>query len=307
MSLDPDRVAQCAQLAMLLELSSSPKPGNVDRCHDFSDIGFHHFLISAVSAYPIFRAAAFGEGTDEGISEGIGESAGKGKTKTKSLVGSLILKGVKAWSDWNISSNTHFGSLVLMIPLAIAAGRPGPLRDELAGVLRGTSVEDALDFYRAFSLAGARVVDVGEFSLKDPAFEEGLYQNGRTLLDLMHLSQEHDLIAREWATSYERSFRLAKRLDERLAGRGLEKLNEGVVRTFLEALAETPDSLVWAKFGEAKAREVSLKARLALEDRTLEAARRLDLELLAEDINPGSTADLIAASLFISLLKGLRF
>ncbi|MDM7913019.1 MAG: triphosphoribosyl-dephospho-CoA synthase [Methanotrichaceae archaeon] len=289
MSLDPDRVAQCAQLAMLLELSSSPKPGNVDRCHDFSDIGFQHFLISAVSAYPVFRAAASGGN-----------------------VGSLILKGVKAWREWNIRSNTHFGSLVLMIPLAIAAGRPGPLREELVGVLKGTSVEDALDFYRAFSLAGARVVDVGEFSLKDHAFEEDLRREERTLLDLMCLSQGHDLIAREWATSYERSFRLAKRLEERLSGREvglgrLEKLNEGVVRTFLEALAETPDSLILAKFGEAKAREVSLKAGLALEDRTLEAAHRLDQELLAGDINPGSTADLVATSLFISLLKGLRF
>ncbi len=226
MSTDPDRVAQCAQLAMLLELSSSPKPGNVDRCHDFSDIGFHHFLISAVSAYPVFRAAASGE------------------SRTGSLVGSLILEGVKAWSDWNISSNTHFGSLVLMIPIAIAAGRQGPLREELNAILRGTTVEDALDFYRAFSLAGARVTDVEEFSLKGLTFEKELYLEERTLLDLMCLSQGHDLIAREWATSYERSFRLAKRLEERVAGRGLKELNEGVVRTFLEALAEMPDSLV---------------------------------------------------------------
>lgn len=325
MSLDPDRVAQYAQLAMLLELSSSPKPGNVDRCHDFSDIGFHDFLISAVSAYPVFRAAASGGNTDgsnddtdddtgKGTGKGTGESTSwsTGKGRTRSLVGSLILKGVKSWSDWNIRSNTHFGSLVLMIPLAIAAGRPGPLREELITVLRDISVEDALNFYRAFSLAGARVADVGEFSLKDPAFEEKLRREGRTLLDLMHLSQGHDLIAREWATSYERSFRLAKRLEERLAGQevGLgrfEKLNESVVRTFLEALAETPDSLILAKFGEAKAGDVSLKAGLALEDRTLEAACRLDQELLAGDINPGSTADLVAASLFISLLKGLRF
>ncbi len=289
MNSDPDRVAQCAQLAMLLELSSSPKPGNVDRCHDFSDIGFHHFLISAVSAYPVFRAAASGEG------------------RTGSPVGSLILKGVKAWSDWNISSNTHFGSLVLMVPIAIAAGRPGPLHEKLDAVLKGTTVEDALDFYRAFGLAGARVADVGEFSLKASTFEEELLREDRTLLDLMRLSQGHDLIAREWATSYERSFGIAKRLEKRLAGRGLVGLNEGVVRTFLEALAEVPDSLVLAKFGEAKAREVSLKAGLALEEGTLEAASRLDLELLAEDINPGSTADLVAASLFISLLKGLRF
>lgn len=309
MSIDPDKVAQCAELAMLLELSSSPKPGNVDRCHDFSDIGFHHFLVSAVSAYPVFRAAALGE-SGQGLSRS-GQRKGRkdrAGSLAGSLVGSLILEGVKAWSDWNIGSNTHFGSLVLMIPLAIAAGRDGPLRDELIAVLNGTTVEDSLDFYRAFSLAGARIADVEAFSLNDPAFEEKLYQEERTLLDLMRLSIGHDLIALEWSTYYERSFRLAGRLEERVAGKGNgQKLNDGIVRTFLEALAEVPDSLVQAKFGAAKAREVSLKARLALEDETLETARTLDLELLAEDINPGSTADLIAASLFIFLLKGLKF
>jgi len=59
--MSPDHVAQCAELAMLFELSSSPKPGNVDRCHDFSDIGFHQFLVSAVSSYPVFRKAALGQ------------------------------------------------------------------------------------------------------------------------------------------------------------------------------------------------------------------------------------------------------
>jgi triphosphoribosyl-dephospho-CoA synthase len=282
MSQSPDRVAQCAQLAMLIELSSSPKPGNVDRCHDFPDVGFHHFLVSAVSAYPVFRAAAFGKGR----------------------VGSLILQGVKSWSDWNIGSNTHFGSLILLVPLAVAAGRPGPLRDELTMILKNTTIEDSVDFYYAFNIAGARVADVEEFSLKDPGSAKKLYQEKRTLLDLMCLSRGHDLIAREWATYYERSFRLAERLKERVAAHGL---NEGVVRTFLEALAEMPDSLVQAKFGERRAKEVSFQARLALEDETLDAARRLDKELLARDINPGSTADLIASSLFISLLKGLRF
>lgn len=331
MSIDPDRVAQCAELAMLFELSSSPKPGNVDRCHDFSDIGFHHFLVSAVSAYPVFRAAASGDSWQGMCSSEQGNDR-KGKAESRIEpeirpraeprdepragpraelgvepgVGCLILEGVKAWSDWNIRSNTHFGSLVLMIPLAVAAGRPGLLRDELISVLKGTTVEDSLDFYRAFCLAGARIADVDEFSLNDQAFAEKLYRKGETLLDLMCRSKGHDLIAREWATCYERSFRLAGRLEEMVVGYGLG-LNEGIVRTFLEALADVPDSLVQAKFGAAKARDVSLKARLALDDKTLDAARRLDRELLAEDVNPGSTADLIAASLFISLLKGLRF
>lgn len=278
----PEWVAQCAVLAMLFELSSSPKPGNVDRCHDFSDIGFHHFMISAVSAYPIFFKAASG----------------------KSQPGSLILEGVEAWRTWNLKSNTHFGSLVLMIPIAIAAGRPGELHLELKGVLERSTVKDSIDFYRAFALAGARVADVGEFSLKDQNSSEAIKNCGRSLLDLMKLSAGHDLVASEWSTYYERSFRLSERLADQTDRLGY---NEGIVRTFLEALQEVPDSLISAKFGRETAKQVSRLAGEALLDPTLGKARELDDCLLARDINPGSTADLIAASLFISLLNGLRF
>jgi len=298
-------VAQCAVLAMLFELSSSPKPGNVDRCHDFSDIGFHHFLTSAVSAYPVFRKAASGEGSP----------------------GSLILEGVAAWGDWNLRSNTHFGSLVLLIPLALAAGRAAgqeqgqetsqddglengsyglkkELEEELARVLRSTTVKDAIDFYRAFDLAGARVVQVDEFSLKDQDWERKLIEGNQSLLELMRLSLDHDIVAREWATDFERSFQLAGRLQEMVSIYGL---NDGVVRTFLEALAEVPDSLISAKFGRERAEEVSRLAADALIDSTLKKASEMDCELLNRDMNPGSTADLIAASLFISLLRRLRF
>lgn len=280
--MSPDKVAQLAQAAMLIELSSDPKPGNVDRCHDFSDMGFHHFIISAVSAYPVFRAAACG----------------------RSSFGELLLDGVKSWRDWNINGNTHFGSLTLMIPLAMAAGSPGDLRHNLSEVLRGTTANDAANFYEAYSLAGARVVDVKEFSLRDSNAVEALRRQGKTLLDLMHLSKDHDLIADEWSNDYERSFRLAEMLRDIVPNLGI---NTSVVRIYLTALSEMPDSLVRAKFGLSKAIDVSSKAAHVLEDSTLESARRLDLELLAEDVNPGSTADLIASTLFISLLKGLRF
>jgi triphosphoribosyl-dephospho-CoA synthase len=120
----------------------------------------------------------------------------------------------------------------------------------------------------------------------------------------MMLSMDHDIVAREWATNYRRSFLLAERLAEQTEKFGL---NDGVVRTFLEALAEVPDSLISAKFGPDRARWVSRQAALALADSTLEKARQMDCDLLARDINPGSTADLIAASLFISLLRDLRF
>ena len=43
----PAHIARCAQLAMCLEVSSSPKPGNIDRFSDYEDTRYEHFLASA--------------------------------------------------------------------------------------------------------------------------------------------------------------------------------------------------------------------------------------------------------------------
>jgi len=71
--------------------------------------------------------------------------------------------------------------------------------------------------------------------------------------------------------------------------------------------AQVPDSLISAKFGQERSLQVSQLAAEALLDPSLDKARQMDRYLLEEDMNPGSTADLIAASLFISLLRRLRF
>lgn len=282
MKTDPDRIAQGAQLSMLIELSSTPKPGNVDRSHDFEEIKFHHFLISAVSAYPVFRDAALG-----------GEPTG-----------ALIRRAVSAWRGWGLTQNTHFGTIVLLVPLAKAAGRGGDLREEVVRVLEETTAEDAVDFYAAFRIAGARVAEVEELSIEDPASLDRLLSEKRTLLDLMRLSSGHDLVAREWSAGFERSFLLSRILEERVRDLGL---NDGVVISYLEALAEVPDGLVASKFGLPRAEEVSERVRAILGGEifeTLRLARDLDDQFIEEDVNPGSTADLIGAALFIALMEG---
>jgi triphosphoribosyl-dephospho-CoA synthase len=322
--MNPDRIAQLGQLSMLLELSSSPKPGNVDRCHDFEDIGFQDFLISAVASYPILRKAASG----------------------RYGIGRLILEAVESWKSWNIPGNTHFGSITLLVPLASAAASIataskataptaaaptaaastaiastfGPdissssncddpcqdgLRAALERVLKSTTIDDSVDFYRAFGLSGARVADVDEFSLKNNSSLDKLREEGKTLAELMRLSQGHDLIAREWSTCYKRSFQLSNLLARNVEDLGL---NCGVVETYLQALAEEEDSLIAAKFGTEKASEVKDMAREALKGKTakkeiLKGAIALDEALIGEDVNPGSTADLISSSIFIALLK----
>ncbi|MCX8206659.1 MAG: triphosphoribosyl-dephospho-CoA synthase [Methanothrix sp.] len=281
--MDPDRIAQMAQMAMLLELSSSPKPGNVDRCHDYEDVSFSHFVASAVLSYPSFRRAASGE----------------------SDIGKLILDAVSTWREWGLKGNTHFGEIVLLIPLASAASRPGPLRSEILRVVESTTVEDSICFYRAFELAGARAADVNEMSLKDPNAVDEIAARGMRLIDLMRISREHDLIAREWATGFSRSFELADALCEMVPRHGL---NRGVVLTYMTALSEEPDSLVASKFGIDVALEVSRMAGAALRAQdVISSAMEMDRVLISRDINPGSTADLIASSLFIALMRGLRF
>ena len=93
-------IARCAQLAMLLEVSASPKPGNVDREHNYPDTCFEHFVASSVSVYPVIELAA----------------------RSRHGIGALIRNAVCESSAWQKGGNTHFGAFLLLIPLSMAAG-----------------------------------------------------------------------------------------------------------------------------------------------------------------------------------------
>ncbi|MFM8706513.1 MAG: triphosphoribosyl-dephospho-CoA synthase, partial [Planctomycetia bacterium] len=89
---------------------------------------------------------------------------------------------------------------------------------------------------------------------------------------------------------------------EAAIGRGLH-LREAIVDAFLAHLAREPDSLIVRRHGPIVAQEVSLRApdararpeTIADFDRFLSSPRRL---------NPGTTADLTAAGLYILLRAG---
>ena len=53
-----DYVSRCLQLAVLLEVSAYPKPGNVHRTVDFEATKYEHYLASAVALMPHLRQAA---------------------------------------------------------------------------------------------------------------------------------------------------------------------------------------------------------------------------------------------------------
>jgi triphosphoribosyl-dephospho-CoA synthase len=132
-----------------------------------------------------------------------------------------------------------------------------------------------------------------------------------TLLETMRLAAERDGIAREYATAFEVTFETgAPALDQ--ARRDGLFWDDAVVETFLTLLAENPDTHVARRSGAALAAEVSRRARSALDaggvrsvaGRSAIAEMDVALRDARNSGNPGTTADLTAAAIFVVLLGG---
>ncbi|MCL7475078.1 MAG: triphosphoribosyl-dephospho-CoA synthase [ANME-2 cluster archaeon] len=293
------RIAQYAQLAMILEVCATPKPGNVDRDHNYPDTRLEHFLASAVSVYPVVEMAS----------------------QDYMGIGRYIHEAVLESGKWQLGGNTHFGAFLLLMPLVMAAGKlenknqntPAifpELKRMTVELVQNTTVDDAVEVYRAFSKAGVKVKDVSELDLNDPASIDNIRSNGTTLYQLMEISSSYDMIAREWTGGFPLTFSCASSI---LGKKEQICLNDAVVWSFLEILARNPDTFIRIKFDGPMAEKVSARAKDIIGtievsgfDNAKDDIRTFDEELIRDGINPGSTADIIIAGLFVALMGGLE-
>lgn len=277
-ALAPDEIAMLAQAACLIELSAS-KPGNVSRAHDFDDTTFEDFLLSASAIGPAFARAA---------AAGVGETVLAAIKDTRRLV----------------RPNANLGIVLLLAPLACAATREGgPLRDRLSQVLAGLSLADARAVHAAIRLVNPG--GLGQVGSQDVREEPT-----QTLRETMALAAERDAIAREYVTDYDVTFRLAVPVVKRARADGCS-WSAAAAEAYLRVLCEIPDTLIARKQGRDVARAVSERARRVLaagETGSAERARAVaafDVELREQGNrrNPGTTADLVAAALFVALVE----
>jgi triphosphoribosyl-dephospho-CoA synthase len=273
-------VAAAAQLACLLEVSA-PKPGNVSPFAGFRDASYEDFLASAAAIGPALTAAA------------------------ERSLGATIHAAVEATARW-APSNTNLGLVLLLAPLARAALTPGgaSLRARLAATLAATTVADARDTYAAIRLAAPG--GLGRVPDQDVAGTPSA-----TLRDVMALAVERDAIAREYASDFRSTFELgAPALRAALADR--LPWRDAVVEAYLTLLAAAPDTHIARKLGLPAAITVQQRGRSVLDAggvRTAagrEAIAALDGELRdeANTLNPGATADLTGAAIYLVLLEG---
>jgi triphosphoribosyl-dephospho-CoA synthase len=275
----PEEVAAAGQLACLLEVSA-PKPGNVSPDRHFHDTRYEDFLASAVAIGPALAAAG------------------------SRPLGATIFAAVDATSRW-ARSNTNLGIILLLAPLARAARHgDGALREQVREVLAETTVADAVEVYAA--IRRARPGGLGAAAAEDVATAPTV-----SLRDAMALAAGRDSVAREYATDFATTFEIGAPALRQARSSGLD-WSDATVQTFLRILAAVPDTHIARKLGREAAEAVSRRAREVEEAggvRT-EAGRRaleaFDAELRSPTNvrNPGTTADLTCAALFVVILEG---
>jgi triphosphoribosyl-dephospho-CoA synthase len=275
----PAEVAAAGQLACLLEVSA-PKPGNVSPDRHFHDTRYEDFLASAVAIGPALAQA-----------------------HTLPL-GLAIRRAVEDTLRWT-RSNTNLGIVLLLAPLARAAlQEAGTLRDRLSRVLGETTVADAVEVYAA--IRQARPGGLGQSESEDVSGRPTV-----TLREAMALAAARDAVAREYITDFALTFETGVPALLGAREKGLA-WTDAAVETYLALLAGSPDTHIARKLGLAEAEKVSRRAGevLAAGGTTSPAGKqglmKLDRELRdpRNRRNPGSTADLTCAALFVVILEG---
>lgn len=271
------RVEEWVKQACVAEVSAV-KPGNVSPAHSFDDVAYQQFLESAAVIAPILAVTR---------TTGVGKTICEAVTATRAVV----------------QQNTNLGIVLLLTPLA-AVPEGVCLSVGIEDVLSELTVEDAEFTYEAIRVArpggigSADEEDVTEIPCRD-------------LRSCMSLAVDRDMVAAQYANGFSEVLNVCLPL---LLDTDLHAVQDadriGWVATHM--LARYGDSLIRRKCGDETdmtvraMAEAVLAAGWPIRTRGEAAYHRLDRFLRADGNrrNPGTTADLVAATLFVALRNG---
>jgi triphosphoribosyl-dephospho-CoA synthase len=272
------RIGLHAQLACIWE-ATARKAGNVHRYRDFADTTYVDFLQTAAAIAPVLANA------------------------TGERVGVTVFEAIRLSTGLAVPNNTNLGIVLLLAPLAKAAGA-GDIRANLQAVLDDLNVSDAEQVYAAIRLANPS--GLGRVPDQDVADVPTM-----TLREVMQFAADRDLIARQYANGFRQVFDDAVNAIRRgLEGTG--SVEAAILHCQLHLMAQYPDSLIQRKRGEGEAVESAHRAKEVLAadwpqtSKSWSLFHGLDswLRAIGNQRNPGTTADLIAATLFVCLEAG---
>lgn len=267
--------AELAQIACIWE-ASARKIGNVHPRANFAHTTFTDFLLSAVAIN-----MAFSDRCDRGI-------------------GLAVWRAVEDTVQY-VGQNTNLGICLLIGPLT-AVNRTLPLNAiNVQSILDRLTCDDAACVYKAIRLANPG--GLGKAPEQDVHDDPTV-----TLLEAMKLAADRDMVARQYANGFADVFDFG--VPAFLTG--FERfgcVEAAIIDSQLRWLAEYPDSLIARKNGKAVVEDVRQRANVVMklggiatpEGRRAGVALDRHLRSDGNKLNPGTTADLITACLFVAL------
>lgn len=264
-----------AEVACIWEVSAR-KVGNVYPGANFRDCGAVDFLLSAAALRTLFRWPGH---------MGTGCLVRRAMEETRAVIG----------------TNTNLGIILLLSPLVNAIQRGVPFREAVRAGLDRLSVRDAQQVYQAIRLANPG--GLGDAPEQDVREEPTV-----TLLEAMKLAAARDMVARQYANGFADVFDFGvPAFTDAVAKFGC--VEAAIIDSQFRWLAEYPDSLIARKNGLAVAEAVRTRAAEVFrlggiatpEGRAAGVALDKHLRSDGNRLNPGTTADLITACLFVAL------
>lgn len=222
-------------------------------------------------------------------------------------VGTRLIEAVRA-TRTAVDCNTNLGIVLLVAPLAAALDAfdappdARSWREATERVLQALDLDDASAAFRAIALANpGGLGDAPEQSVHAPPTVD--------LRAVMALAAERDTIARQYANGFADVFDCSAAM---AAAVREGRLDVATLEAFFGFLGGWPDSHIVRKHGlalaqsvTAAAREVHARWRHLMTNRAPQAAAAAlaewDAELKTGGLNPGTSADLTVATLFVAL------
>ncbi|MFK7737749.1 MAG: triphosphoribosyl-dephospho-CoA synthase [Pirellulaceae bacterium] len=293
----PWPIADAVAMACLLE-ASAEKAGNVHPRASFGDMSFSHFVASSLAL----------KSTLDGHS-----LQSLGTTIRECTAASRQAAGV----------NTNLGTILLIIPLAFSVQtlrndrvecRAHTLQETLHDLLNKLTPVDCQEVYEAIRIA--QPGGLGDQAENDVQGTE----QPESLVDAMRQVADVDAVARQYTTDFSDVLNvLLPWLEEDLQAGW--PVDQAVCRLQIRWLAREPDGLITRKLGREKSSDVrdqaaqlwnaeseitgtstgSDRKRRFSESQAYQTFDR-NLRDPEHRFNPGTTADLIAATLFVRLV-----
>jgi len=253
------------------------KPGNVSTYADGHNMTARDFLISAEVSVPLL-------------------------CQTNACLGLRVLESVKATHE-AVACNTNLGMLLLFAPIVMAAesdfDNVDDLRRNLETTLSSLVQSDAEQVYQAIRIANPG--GLGKVKNQD------VHNNPDcSLISAMELARQRDSIALQYTNNFNEIFNLGvatiKYFDKRW-----NSVKWSTVSCYLTYMSSITDSHIERKFGCQIAEQIKIKSGVITKkfngssdpESGIELLQDFDKELKAKNYNPGTNADLTAASLLV--------